>query len=370
MAIGNLPHNLTLHDIWYARRVGGIARVPNVPLSRTICCGGPQGTIHYNGERDYTLRELAILQGFLYGHMFVGTRTQIKKQIGNAFPASVAKVFFGTIRKFLERQDRNRMSAAAPSGGPDTPASGYHYLPNNRRRTLSHSQVPGYSRLNGGLGEDEALQTAMRESRRERRNHAREVITISDSDEDNDDGLHNSMSRLSVQPMFGNQRRRFPPPSPRPLSAASSLTLGNSPSPSPSPRPSPGPSARRSKLRKHKSDDTPESARRKRTRDVIYVASDKDDDKDDDTTESSRRQERVREVIYVASVDDNDNNNSNNEAYYEGKITDRARARAAAREETASLPPREDEGRSFTIRQRKWMGKLPVTRDQVNGWEF
>lgn len=300
--------------------------------------------IHYNGQRDFTPRELATLQGFPLHHEFVGSRTDVKKQIGNAFPASVAKVFFENIRKFLERQDRNRISAAPP-GGPNAPAPGHH-LPENRQRTRIQSQVPGYSHLNGDLDEDEALQTAMRESRRERRHQPREVITISDSDDD--DGLPVSMNRLSVQPMFGNQRRPIPPP---PLSTASSFTLGNSPSPSPSP--SPSHRVRRLESRKHKSDDTPESSRRKRTRDVIYVASedDNDNDNDNDIPESSRR-ERVRDMIYVASVDDNDNGD---EAY---------------NEETASLPPREDEVQPFILRRRKWMGKLAMTRDGANGWEF
>lgn len=325
MAIGRLPRDVTLHDVNNARRVlGGVVRNPHMPLPRTICCGGAQRMIHYNGQRDFTRRELATLQAFPLDHEFVGSLTDSRKQIGNAFPASVAKVFFESIRKCLERQDRNRRP-----GGPVAPAQGH--LSQDRRQTGSHSQVPGYSRLNGDLDEDEALQTAIRESRRQRQDQPREVITISDSDDD-DDGLPASMNRLSVQPMFGNQRKSAPPP---PLSTASSFTLRNSPSPSPSP------SARRLKSRKHKSDDTPESSRRKRTRDVIYVANE----------------------------DDNDNDNGD-EAYYEAKNADRARARAEARGDTASLPPHEDEGQPFTLRRRKWMGKLAVTRDQASGWEF
>lgn len=97
---------------------------------------------------------------------------------------------------------------------------------------------------------------------------------------------------------------------------------------------------------------------------MIYVASVDDDNHD---TPKSPQMERIRDVIYVASEDDNDNGD---EAYYEAKNADRARARAEAREETASLPPREYEGQPFTLRRRKWMGKLAVTRDQAKDWEF
>lgn len=354
MAIGRLPRNVTLHDVQNARRVFGEARVPNVPLSRTIVCSGAQGLIHYGGERDYTLREFATLQGFPLNHEFVGTRTDIKKQIGNAYPASVAKVFFESIRKFLEQQDRNRMAAAARPGGPDSPAP-IHSRVVDRRQTPHHHHGPGpgYNRLNGDLDEDEALQTAMRESRRERRRHQqpREVITITDSDEDD---LPNGMDRLSVQPMSGNQCRTPPPPLPPPphppLSTASSFTLGNSPGPSPRPspsaRPRPSPNPEDShplNSSKRKSSDTLKPTPSKRTRDFDVI-----------------------------NVDGDDNNNINNEgsSYYEANIADHSRA-AAREEETASLPPLEDEGQPFTIRHRKWMGKLPMTRDRAdNNWEF
>lgn len=341
MAIGRLPRNVTLHDVHTARQILGVVRNPNVPLPRTIVCSGAQGLIHYDGERDYTPREFATLQGFRLGHEFVGSRTEIKKQIGNAFPASVAKVFFLSIRKFLERQDRNRMSAAPPDG-PDSPVQSHTRV--DRRQPRHHGQGPRYSRLNGDLDEDEALQAAMRESRRERGRHQqqpREVITIADSDEDE---LPSGMDRLSVQSMSGSQRR--PPPSP--LSTASSFTLGNSPSPSPSPRPStsrsrspsPNPnSTHELNSSKRKSSDTLKPTPNKRTRDVINV-----------------------------DGEDHPHDHDHEEVSYEAKIAERVRA--AAREETASLPPHEDEGRPFTIRHRKWMGKLPMTRDRANGWEF
>lgn len=359
MAIGRFPRNVTHHDIQNARRVFGVApRNPNMPLPKTICCSGAQGMMHYSGQRDYTIRELATLQGFALNHEFVGpTRTAIKRQIGNAFPASVSKVFFQTIRKFLERHDRGRMPAPP----------GFVGLP----------RLPGYSRLNANLDEDEGLQVAMRESRREQRHRRRvpEVITIYDSDEDD---LPGSMARLSVkpsqqhssapspspsiiiidespkslptppstggssssqqtanswsllntpsQPDFSNKKRRAP------SSAASSVTMDNSPSSPPSP-------CQQQLFRKRKLDD------------------EDDDYRHHHQTESARK--RARET-----VDDL----MDVELYHAKKLADREPARAAAREQ-ASLPPCDD-GRPLTFGNCKLLGKLPVTRDTGKGWEF
>ncbi|KAJ4424061.1 hypothetical protein N0V82_001308 [Gnomoniopsis sp. IMI 355080] len=338
MAIGGrFPRDITLHDIQNARQVLRAPRNPHIPLPRTILCTGPQEMVHYSGQRDFTIRELATLNGYPLDHNFIGpSKTAIKKQIGNAFPASVAKVFFESIRKFLERQDRDRHLASASLGlnghRPQPAASG---APGPR--------LPEYTRLNGDLDEDEALQIAMRESHRERRHPSRMVITIDDSDEDNDGSLLENMARLSVepsqssppttgessrsrqtawsslstpnQPNFGSHRRA-------PSSAASSVTMANSPSPGPSPStsPSPSPSPCQQQSRKRKADGQRESARK-----------------------------RVHDTV---SLDD------------EVKIADRARARAAARG-----PPREEEGR-LAFGERSWLGKLPVRRGGEEGWEF
>jgi DNA (cytosine-5)-methyltransferase 1 len=58
---------------------------------------------HPSGERDFTLREYAGLQGFPPCHVFTGS--YIKKQIGNAVPPCVAKVLFNSIKKQLNEAD-------------------------------------------------------------------------------------------------------------------------------------------------------------------------------------------------------------------------------------------------------------------------
>jgi DNA (cytosine-5)-methyltransferase 1 len=55
------------------------------------------GNWHPSGERGFTLREYAALQGFPGEHVFEGSYR--KKQIGNAVPPCVAKVLFESIRR-------------------------------------------------------------------------------------------------------------------------------------------------------------------------------------------------------------------------------------------------------------------------------
>lgn len=58
---------------------------------------------HPSGTRCFTDRELACLQGFPLEHHF-GPRG-VKKQIGNAVPPVVAKVFFQQIIRALRIAD-------------------------------------------------------------------------------------------------------------------------------------------------------------------------------------------------------------------------------------------------------------------------
>ncbi|KAI0904311.1 S-adenosyl-L-methionine-dependent methyltransferase [Ustulina deusta] len=61
---------------------------------------------HPSGKRDFTLRELADIQGFPREHTFVGKMTPISRQIGNAFPPVVVEILYRHLRKWLLRQDR------------------------------------------------------------------------------------------------------------------------------------------------------------------------------------------------------------------------------------------------------------------------
>ncbi|KAG6360961.1 hypothetical protein INS49_012029 [Diaporthe citri] len=76
------------------------------------------GSVYYHpdGERDFTLRELACIQGFPTYHQFEGS--YIKKQIGNAFPPSVAMAFYQCLRQHLEEADA--IHTDEPAGDPVT----------------------------------------------------------------------------------------------------------------------------------------------------------------------------------------------------------------------------------------------------------
>jgi len=61
---------------------------------------------HPSGRRRFTLRELACIQSFPKEHKFLGTFTQINRQIGNAFPPAVVKILYQHLRTWLLGQDR------------------------------------------------------------------------------------------------------------------------------------------------------------------------------------------------------------------------------------------------------------------------
>ncbi|TQV93241.1 C-5 cytosine methyltransferase DmtA [Cordyceps javanica] len=73
-------------------------------LGRTITTGGANA-YHPSGLRDFTLRELACLQGFPKKHRFVGTTTQIRRQIGNAFPPNTVYVLYKHLHEWLLKED-------------------------------------------------------------------------------------------------------------------------------------------------------------------------------------------------------------------------------------------------------------------------
>ncbi|KAG8532982.1 uncharacterized protein KY384_001764 [Bacidia gigantensis] len=98
--------NISLHKLSQIPRAHLPPYDGNKPLRKTICCGEGEG-YHPSGKRRFTLREIASLQGFPLEHEFgksISDR-QIRKQIGNAVPPVVAKVFFEQIIKALKRAD-------------------------------------------------------------------------------------------------------------------------------------------------------------------------------------------------------------------------------------------------------------------------
>ena len=77
----------------------------DIPLPHCITTSGTED-IHPSGERTYTPLELALFQGFLPHHTFVGGFGDIKKQIGNAVPAVFAKLLSEQLVSSLRESDR------------------------------------------------------------------------------------------------------------------------------------------------------------------------------------------------------------------------------------------------------------------------
>lgn len=90
------------HDVKDARPADKIPWDSSKPLGRTVTCSGGQ-CHHWSGERDFTLAEFAVIQGFPTDFRFEGKC--IKKQIGNAFAPIVVKVLLKCIRVHLEKFD-------------------------------------------------------------------------------------------------------------------------------------------------------------------------------------------------------------------------------------------------------------------------
>lgn len=94
-----------LHDLHAAKKYipPKAAYDPN-RLAGTLTTGGAD-FCYPDGTRDFTLREFACLQGFPRYHRFLGTRTMIKRQIGNAFPPNTVRVLYEHLKVWLLKED-------------------------------------------------------------------------------------------------------------------------------------------------------------------------------------------------------------------------------------------------------------------------
>ncbi|KAK3311378.1 S-adenosyl-L-methionine-dependent methyltransferase [Chaetomium strumarium] len=85
-------------------------------LAKTITTSGGQN-YHWDGKRDFTLLEYAMLQGFPTWHRFEGRC--IKRQIGNAFAPTVVRALYEHLVKWLLAQDGFDPSARHQSLSPE-----------------------------------------------------------------------------------------------------------------------------------------------------------------------------------------------------------------------------------------------------------
>lgn len=101
-ACSTLVEDENRHDVKGARPANKVPWDSSKPLGRTVTCSGGQ-CHHWSGERDFTLAEFSVIQGFPTDFRFEGKC--IKKQIGNAFAPIVVKVLMKCIRVHLENFD-------------------------------------------------------------------------------------------------------------------------------------------------------------------------------------------------------------------------------------------------------------------------
>ncbi|KAK4198417.1 putative DNA methylase essential for RIP [Triangularia verruculosa] len=90
---------------------------PRKPVNTITCSGGQN--YYWDGKRQFTDLEYAVLQGFPTWHKFY--ETNVKKQIGNAFAPSVVRVLYEHIVRFLRKQDGVAGSIVTSSEGCSSP---------------------------------------------------------------------------------------------------------------------------------------------------------------------------------------------------------------------------------------------------------
>ena len=97
--------NVTLHNPDDMSQLSATPWNENGLLVRSITCNGGQN-YHPSGQRKLTLREFASFQGFPEDTKFCAP--QIQRQIGNAFPPCVVKVFYDHLWEWLLKEDSGK----------------------------------------------------------------------------------------------------------------------------------------------------------------------------------------------------------------------------------------------------------------------
>ncbi|KAL8854447.1 MAG: hypothetical protein Q9221_000717 [Calogaya cf. arnoldii] len=105
-AISLIPRGHPNHEVPPKFEVADQAYDGDVPSPYIVMCRGTMSP-HPRGKRAFSLRELTCLQGFPLDHKFAetATKTNIRKQIGNAFPPTMAAVLFDSIKRQLLERD-------------------------------------------------------------------------------------------------------------------------------------------------------------------------------------------------------------------------------------------------------------------------
>lgn len=111
------------HDPDSMRRCDRSAYNPCQLARGCITTSGGQNNWHHSGERDWTDREFACIQSFPLDHEFVGNRTSVICQVGNAVPPAFSTALYKSIRKTFDEVDQQdaEWDALAQQGALDNP---------------------------------------------------------------------------------------------------------------------------------------------------------------------------------------------------------------------------------------------------------
>ncbi|KAK5998800.1 Cytosine-specific methyltransferase HphIA-like protein [Cladobotryum mycophilum] len=105
-AISGLRHGHYWHNIDSTKHYEPLKPPLNADqLAGTITTGGSDAYYYPDGTRDFTVREYACLQGFPRSHRFVGNKTSVKRQIGNAFAPNTVRVLYKHLEDWLLKED-------------------------------------------------------------------------------------------------------------------------------------------------------------------------------------------------------------------------------------------------------------------------
>jgi DNA (cytosine-5)-methyltransferase 1 len=171
-AIAGLRPGYDLHDIEFVRRYNPPRQAydPN-RLSGTLTTAGTT-SCYPDGTRDFTLRELASLQGFPKHHRFQGGRTCVKRQIGNAFPPNTVQVLYEHLKAWLVEQDGRaivRHDDIITLDGPDLHANDFIIIDDSDDDSIS-GRLRGISAESSSADSDASLR--------------RDIQDVLDDDED------------------------------------------------------------------------------------------------------------------------------------------------------------------------------------------
>ncbi|GAP87161.1 putative C-5 cytosine-specific DNA methylase [Rosellinia necatrix] len=116
-------NNDPLHDVkGMLQKANSSPKFPKAPYPDSIQVGtvttAGSDWAHPSRRRNFTQRELATIQGFPQSHQFLGTTTEINRQIGNAFSPVVVETLYRHLKEWLLQQDRVRVPDPAERSSP------------------------------------------------------------------------------------------------------------------------------------------------------------------------------------------------------------------------------------------------------------